>query len=403
VLGTFGPYFTDRYRTPWGAALNFDDRGSDGVRNYFVENALHWVSDFKVDALRLDAVHAIADSSAYPFVEELIDAVHACAKREGRHIWVIAESAANDARLVTPKEHGGLGCDAVWSDDFHHALQALLTGERNGYYADFGIVENLATAYREAFVYAGRYSRFRDRRFGRSAAGLPGQRFVVFAQNHDQVGNRANGDRLSTLVDPDRLRVAAAAVLCAPFLPLLFMGEEYGETNPFPYFVDHSDAALLEMVRRGRRAEFAAFAAAREPPDPAAAQTFASARLAWSRRSEGPHAAILAWHAQLLALRRDRPALQLLDPGMTRTQSFETERVLVVTREAAADAVVLVFGFGTEDARLEIELPAGAWTPLLDSHSAARAVATFVAPSGTPLLLDVPASSVLVLGSESGA
>jgi maltooligosyltrehalose trehalohydrolase len=403
VLAAFGPYFTDRYRTPWGTALNFDDRGSDEVRNFFVENALHWVLDFKIDALRLDAVHAIVDSSAYPFVEELVDAVHACATREGRHIWVIAESAANDARLVTPKEHGGLGCDAQWTDDFHHALHALLTGERYGYYADFGTVEDLATAYREAFAFAGRYSRFRDRRFGRSAAGLPGQRFVVFAQNHDQVGNRAFGERLSTLVDVDRQRVAAAALLCAPFLPLLFMGEEYGETNPFPYFVDHSDPALLELVRRGRRAEFPEFTATREPPDPAAVETFESARLVWSGRREEPHATILDWHRRLLELRRDRPALQLLDPRSTRTQSFEAERVLAVSREAPGDAIVLLLGFGTEDTRVEMELPGGAWTALLDSHAAARGIDTFLSASGMRWPVDVPASSVLVLGSESSA
>jgi maltooligosyltrehalose trehalohydrolase len=401
VLGRFGPYFTDRYRTPWGDALNFDDRGSDEVRNFFVENALQWVSDFRIDALRLDAVHAIADPSAYPFVEELIDAVHECAAREGRHIWVIAESAANDARLVTPRERGGTDCDAQWSDDFHHALHALLTGEREEYYADYGRIEDLATAYRDAFVYAGRYSKSRDHRVGRSAAGLPGQRFVVFAQNHDQIGNRAIGDRLSTVVDLDRLRVAAAAVLCAPFLPLLFMGEEYGETRPFPYFVDHSDPDLIKAVRRGRRTEFAQFSGTGAPPDPDAPETFAAATLQWTRRTEEPHATILAWHARLLELRRERAALQLLDPGETRTQTFEAEQVLVVTREAGGDAIVLVLAFGVEDARLQVELPPGPWAVLLDSHADRRALDPFVTAGREPAPIDVPAASVLLLGAES--
>jgi maltooligosyltrehalose trehalohydrolase len=400
VLGAYGPYFTDRYRTPWGDALNFDARGSDEVRNYFVENALHWVSDFKIDALRLDAVHAIADPSAYPFIEELIDVVHECADREGRHIWVIAESAANDARLVTPKEHGGTGCDAQWNDDFHHALHALLTGERDGYYGDYGRLDDLAVAYREAFVYADRFSRFRGHRFGRSAVRLPGQRFVVFAQNHDQIGNRAVGDRLSSTVDADRLRLAAAATLCSPFVPLLFMGEEYGETAPFPYFVDHSDAALLDAVRKGRRAEFAHFAASGEPLDPGATETLAAARLVWKRRDETPHRMLLEWHARLLELRRDRPALRLLDPTTTRTQVFEDERVLVVLREAPGDAVALVLGFGTADVAVEVELPPGPWTVLLDSHAETRGTGDFANDDGTPVPIAVPAASVLLLGSE---
>jgi maltooligosyltrehalose trehalohydrolase len=398
VLGRFGPYFTDRYRTPWGDALNFDGRGSDEVRNYFVENARHWVDDFRIDALRLDAVHAIADPSAYPFVEELIDAVHALGEAQGRHVWVIAESANNDARLITPKPHGGLGCDAQWNDDFHHALHALITGERDHYYADFGALADLATAYREGFVYANRYSAFRGHRYGRSAAGLPGQRFVVFAQNHDQIGNRAAGDRLSVDVDDARLRLAAAATLLAPFLPLLFMGEEWGATNPFPYFVDHGDPALVEAVRRGRRAEFAAFHGPHDPPDPAAFETFASARLDRSRRDEGPHKAVLEWHRDLLTLRRERAALQRLEPAEVDTRVFEAERVLVVTRVVPGDAVVVVLGFDDEAHDIEIDLPSGTWDALLDSHGDTRLGRIVV--NGHGHVLHVPGRSTLVLGAE---
>jgi maltooligosyltrehalose trehalohydrolase len=398
VLGAFGPYFTDRYRTPWGDALNFDGPGSDGVRNFFVENACEWVRDFKIDALRLDAIHAIADPSAYPFVEELIDAVHEVAETEGRHIWVIAESAANDARLITPKEHGGIGADAQWSDDFHHALHVLLTGERAEYYADFDGVEDLATAYREGFVYSGRYSRFRRCRHGRSAAGLPGERFVVFAQNHDQVGNRAIGDRLAATLPEGDLKLAAAAVLCAPFVPLLFMGEEYAETNPFPYFVSHTDEALVDAVRKGRREEFADFALVHEPPDPQAVSTFESARLSWARREAGMHARMWQWHHDLLALRRERPALQLLDPTATTVQVFEPERALVVTREAADDVVAFVMGFGTTPCVVDVDLPISTWTVALDSIDAPGA--PFVSEGS--VRFDVPARSVLVLVAERG-
>ncbi len=395
----YGPYFTKRYRTPWGDALNYDGAGSDEVRNFFVENALQWVADFRIDALRLDAVDAIADASAYPFVEALIDAVHAYAEQAGRHIWLIAESAANDARLISPKQRGGMGCDAQWNDDFHHALHALITGERDHYYADFGAVADLATAFREGFVYADRYSEFRGHRYGRSAAGLAGRHFVVCAQNHDQVGNRALGDRLTTIVDPDRVRLAAAATLLAPFVPLLFMGEEYGETQPFPYFVDHGDPALIEAVRRGRKTEFADFHGRADPPDVAAPATFESARLVWSRRDEPPHAALLDWHRRLLELRRTRPALQHLDPASVHTQVFEREQVLVVTRAVPGDSVVSVFGFGSADCELTIELAAGGWEVLLDSHGASRAIERVDVPDARAQLV-IPASSTLVLGAE---
>jgi maltooligosyltrehalose trehalohydrolase len=379
VLAAFGPYFTDRYRTPWGDALNFDGPLSDGVRRFFVENAIQWVRDFRVDALRLDAVHAIADTSAYPFVEELTDAVHAFAHAAGRHVWVVAESAANDARLVTPKAQGGVGCDAQWDDDFHHALHALLTGERDEYYVDYGDPADLAVAYREAFVYSGRYSAYRRRRHGRPATGLPGERFVVFAQNHDQVGNRAGGERLASLVDPERLRVAAAAVLLAPFVPLLFMGEEHGETRPFPFFVSHGDAALLEAVRRGRREELAHAVGSREPPDPASEATFRAAVLDWDEGDPALH----RWYAELIALRRARPALASLDPASTVVDV--TPGALVVTRAAAGDLVVVVLGLDGGD----VDLPAGASVVLLDSHGRDELTGA------------VPPWSVLVLGVEA--
>jgi maltooligosyltrehalose trehalohydrolase len=397
VLGAFGPYFTDRYRTPWGAALNFDGPGSDEVRRYFVENALEWIADFHVDALRLDAVHAIVDPSAYPFVEELTDAVHELAHDGERHVHLIAESAANDARLVTPKRDGGIGCDAQWNDDFHHALHALLTGERDGYYADFGRVEDLAIAYREGFTYAHRYSIFRQRHHGRSALGLPGERFVVFDQNHDHVGNRARGDRIAALVGADGARVAAAAVIASPFVPLLFMGEEYGETRPFPYFVSHGDPDLVAAVRRGRAEEFGPELAG-VAPDPQSEETFASAKLDWAKRACSPHAELLDWYGALLRLRSQRPALTRLDPGAVSTEVFEEQAALVVRRDAPGDSVAVVLAFGDEPREIETTLLAGCPRVLLDSRGEARRVPSGLGADGS-ILLALPARSALVLGS----
>ncbi|MBX6363410.1 MAG: malto-oligosyltrehalose trehalohydrolase, partial [Gemmatimonadetes bacterium] len=270
-FGRFGPYFNPAYRTPWGGAINFDGPGSDEVRRYYIENALYWIADFHIDALRLDAVHAIVDLSARPFLAALGRAVHGLAARLGRPAYLIAESDLNDPRLVTPVEDGGYGLDAQWADDFHHALHALLTGERGGYYQDYGTVEDLARAFRTGFVYTGQYSRYRGRRHGARPVSIPAERFVVFAQNHDQIGNRALAERLSSLVPFEGLKLAAATVLLSPFLPLLFMGEEYGETAPFLYFVSHTDPALIEAVRRGRKAEVAPLGGATPAPPPPAA------------------------------------------------------------------------------------------------------------------------------------
>ena len=250
-LGDFGPYFTDRYRTPWGCAINYDGPDSDEVRSYVINNALYWVTEFHLDALRIDAIHSIFDYSTRHILQELTDAVHAQAERLGRLIHVIAESDLNDVRIITPIAEGGFGLDGQWNDDFHHALHTVLTGERRGYYEDFGRLDQLATALKEGFVYSGQRSTFRRRRHGSSSISRPLSQFIVYSQNHDQVGNRAEGGRLSTLVPRDALKVAAAACLLAPNIPLLFMGEEYGETAPFLYFIEHGDPTLVDAVRKG--------------------------------------------------------------------------------------------------------------------------------------------------------
>jgi maltooligosyltrehalose trehalohydrolase len=304
-LNEFGPYFTEKYRTPWGGAVNFDGRDSDHVRRFFLENALFWVRDCGIDALRLDAVHAIIDRSATPFLQELAEAVHAYGRESGREIYLIAESDLNDSRIVRPIEQGGLGLDAQWSDDFHHALHSLLAGERSGYYADFGSVAELARALQNGWTYGGQYSEFRRRRFGSPTAGLRPEQFVVCSQNHDQIGNRMEGERLEHLVGWEKAKVAAAAVLLSPFTPLLFMGEEYADPAPFQYHVSHSDPELQQAVRQGRKEEFRAFLTGAEPPDPQSERTFLRSKLRTDLSQEGRHARMHAFYAELTRLRRE--------------------------------------------------------------------------------------------------
>jgi maltooligosyltrehalose trehalohydrolase len=299
-LGRYGPYFTERYRTPWGPAVNYDDAGSDEVRAFVVDNATMWVRDYHVDGLRLDAVHAIYDQSATHILEDVTKAL-------GDSAFVIAESDLNDPRVVTPRERGGLGCTAQWSDDFHHALHAALTGERDGYYADFGPLSYVAKAMQGAYVYDGQYSAYRDRRHGRPVRDLPATAFLGYAQDHDQVGNRAFGERTSHLLSPAQLNVAAALVLTAPFVPMLFMGEEWGATTPWQYFTDHEDAALADAVRKGRREEFRAFGWD-DVPDPQDPATYERSRLDWSEVEA--HADLLDWHKALIALRRSESGLR---------------------------------------------------------------------------------------------
>ena len=310
-LGEYGPYFTDKYETPWGMAVNLDDRDSDEVRRFFLDNALLWLRDYHCDGLRIDAVHALVDTSALHLLEEMAIEVEALSAAVGRHLFLIAESDLNDPRVVARREVGGLGMDAQWSDDFHHALHAVLTGERSGYYGDFGSLGQLKTALERAFVYAGDYAPDRGRRHGRVPSGdIPGWRFLGYLQDHDQIGNRAVGERSSHLLDVEPLKVAAALVLLSPFVPMLFMGEEWGASTPFQYFTDHPDAELGAAVSEGRRREFASFGWAPEDvPDPQAEATFERSRLDWSEVGSGAHAELLAWHRDLIRFRRSRPEL----------------------------------------------------------------------------------------------
>ncbi len=366
-LGEFAPYFTERYRTPWGPALNFDGPHSDEVRRFFIENALYWITEFHIDALRLDAVHAILDHSARPFLEELAMSVHERGERLNRRIYVIAESALNDTRIIRARELGGYGLDAQWNDDFHHALHVLLTGDQTGYYQDFGQVEHLVKAWREGFVYSGRYSSYRRRRHGNSSRDIPAQQLVVFAQNHDQVGNRMRGDRLSQLVSFEGLKLAAGAVLLSPFIPLLFMGEEYGETAPFQYFISHTDAALVGAVRRGRREEFAAFQRGGEPPDPQDETTFQQAKLHNAPCHTRCQQVLLDFYKVLIRLRRELPALARLSKETLDVIGYEKEKVLFVRRWSGVDEALIIYHFGEVQAPVALPVPAGRWEKRLDS------------------------------------
>jgi maltooligosyltrehalose trehalohydrolase len=361
-LGDFGPYFTDRYRTPWGMALNFDGQGSDEVRRFFIENALYWIEDFHIDALRLDALHAIVDRSASPFFSELCEAVHARAKRLKRRVYLIGEDDLNEARMLAVPDKGGYGLDALWNDDFHHALHTVLTGEKSGYYADFGRLGQLGKAFRQGFVYAGDYSVYRQRRQGSSLKGVSPERLVVFAQNHDQVGNRFLGERLSSLVSFEALKTAAAAVILSPFTPLLFMGEEYGESAPFRYFVSHTDPGLIEAVRKGRLAEFSAFGLEEQAPDPQAEATYLGSKLHAELACQGNHRVLLSFYTELLRLRKS-----ILSSSMVReVLSSGTGKVLLVRLGGNQEALA-VFHFSATEGRADLEWPSGWWQKTLDS------------------------------------
>jgi len=369
-LREFGPYFTETYRTPWGEALNFDGPLSDHVRNFFIENALHWFRRYHVDALRLDAVHGIFDSSAKPFLEELAEKVSEVSRAENKSWLLIAESDLNDPRILRPREVGGFGLDAQWSDDFHHAVHTLLTGETSGYYLDFGKVDHLAKAYSEGFVYSWDYSAYRRRRHGRSSLDRPGRQFVVCIQNHDQVGNRMLGERLSLLVPFEALKLAAGALLLSPFVPLLFMGEEYGEEAPFLYFVDHSDADLVAAVREGRRREFQSFSWHDTPPDPQDPDTMRKSRLNLRLRDQGKHGMLFRFYKELIRIRKTLPALQHPDKHAIEVTTYEVERILTLRRwyRAGAQSFIL-FNFNDTPVPFPVSLPDGEWRKILDSSS----------------------------------
>lgn len=381
----FGPYLTHRYATPWGDAVNLDDRSSDEVRQYFCDNAAAWLRDYHIDGLRIDAVHAMFDRSATHFLEQLADEVSALGLQLDRRFVLIAESDLNDPRLIRPRELGGYALDAQWSDDFHHALHASLTGERQGYYRDFGAMADLAQALRHAFVYDGRYSHYRGRRHGRAPTGLSGHRFICSSQNHDQVGNRARGERLAHLISPGRLKIAAAVLLTSRFIPMLFQGEEWAASTRFQYFTGYPEPDLARAVSDGRKREFAAFGW--DPtmiPDPQALETFINSKLDWSEPTRAPHQQVLEWYRELIALRRRYLTLT----------SGRMDEVEVTFDEAAQWFVMLrkpiALAFNLSSGRQTIALPEGAANHLLMASEPG-----VVKHSGT---IELPPDAVALLG-----
>jgi maltooligosyltrehalose trehalohydrolase len=356
-LSEFGPYFTDKYGTPWGSALNLDDADSDEVRRFVIDNALMWLRDFHVDGLRLDAVHALFDDRAVTLLEELSAEVNALGSRLGRQLWLIAESDRNDPLTVTPREGGGLGMQAQWADDVHHALHALLTGEDQGYYADFAAPGALAKTLERVFLHDGTYSTFRRRTHGRPVdrARTPGWRFVVSLQTHDQVGNRALGDRLSSQLPTGLIACGAALLLTGAGTPMLFMGEEWGASTPWQYFTDHTDDSIAEAVRRGRRDEFASHGWPRgQIPDPQAAETFQRSKLDWDELGREPHVRLLDWYVQLIRARREHPDLG--DPRLDRIRvAHDHEAGTVVVHRGA---YVVAVNLGDRARRLDLGLDA---------------------------------------------
>ncbi len=350
-LGEFGPYFTDHYRTPWGRALNFDGPGSDGVRQLFIDNALFWLTEYHIDALRLDAIHSIYDLGALHILAELAERFHRQAAELGRCAWLIAESDLNDVRVIKPRSEGGYGLDAQWNDEFHHALTSFLTNERRGFLGGFGRLADIRKALSEGFVYDGIYSHYRRRRFGSSSKDLAGDKFVVFSQNHDQIANTNQGNRLSELVSLDQFKLAAALLLCSPHIPLLFMGQEFADTAPFLYFTSHLDSKLAKMVTEGRRREYGEFALAAEFFDPQSPATFEKSKITWPLLEEARHQAILGFYRDLIALRKRWPCLSNCRKDPMRVEVDEEQQLLRMERsDPDGSRALLLCNFGPASA-----------------------------------------------------
>jgi maltooligosyltrehalose trehalohydrolase len=363
-LNAYGPYFTDKYETPWGKAINYDGADNGPVRHFFIANALYWLEEYHIDVLRLDAVHGIFDFGAWHFLAELQQEVKTLGERLGRKLHLIAESDLNDSRLLKPPAQGGYNLASQWSDDFHHSLHSLLTGERAGYYSDFGDVHHLAVTMRNGWFYSGQHSTFRRRRHGNSPAGLGRSKFVVCIQDHDQIGNRARGERLSELVDFEALKLAAGVTALAPFIPLLFMGEEYGEIAPFQYFTSHGDEELIEAVRKGRQEEFAAFAWEGKVPDPQDETTFRNSKLDHGLKSKEPHKTLLALYRELLAIRREYSLA-----GSAKLEIFENgSAITMVVGAGASKMLAAIYELGKSEHTLDdVHLPAGRWSVRINS------------------------------------
>jgi maltooligosyltrehalose trehalohydrolase len=367
-FSSFGPYFTSKYKIPWGDAINLDDDWSDGVRDYFSDNPVFWFRNYHIDGIRADAIHMIYDSGAVNFWELTNAKVAEEEEKQGRKFHLIAEADYNSPRVISPAASGGYGFDALWLDDYHHALYVILHREGRSRYEDFGTLEQLAKAYTDGFVHSGELVKFRKKKHGASSAGLPGDRFVVFNQNHDQVGNRVGGERLPVLVGYDQVRQASAAIILSPYIPLFFMGEEYGEDNPFFYFVSHSDEELINSVREGRKKEFESYNWDREPPDPQDESTFKQSMIDWNKRYSGRYRLILDWNRELLHLRRNYKSLRNFSKDGVFVYLFG-QKGLGLLRKSSDEKEMILCLFNFSEQEFSIEMPVAAnWEKLIDSN-----------------------------------
>jgi maltooligosyltrehalose trehalohydrolase len=365
----YAPYFTPKYNTPWGKAINYDREYSDNVKEYFIENALFFLFNCHVDSLRLDATHAILDASVEPFLYLLAQRIKEKANKLNKRKYLIAETNMNDKKLVSSPIVGGYGLDSLWNDDFHHCLHSYLTGERDGYYMDFGSLAYLEKAVKDGFVYQGEYSPFFKRKHGTSSKNLIGTNFVVFSQNHDQIGNRMLGERLNHLVDIKKAKLAAALTILSPYIPLLFMGEEFACKNPFLYFIDHSDKNLIEAIRNGRREEFSQFNWQAEPKDPYAVETFEQSKINIDQHlDEEKHKELFSFYQSLIKLRKNMLPLKILNKDSIKTLSFEASQILFIERMYKNDIIYIIFNFSDKDMQILLPFRNGLYTKIFDSE-----------------------------------
>mgnify|MGYP006291449427 CR=1 FL=1 len=368
-LPQFGPYFTEKYQSNWGKGINFDGPYSDEVRNYFIQNALYWLEKYHIDALRLDAIHGIFDMRANHFLSELAKSVCQFSHKKQKKTFLIAESDLNDVKIIQSTQKGGYQQNAQWSDDFHHALHTLLTKEDDGYYQDFGLIRHLAKAINEGFVYSGQYSAYRKKSHGNSSRRIPPECFITYIQNHDQIGNRRLGERMSGLVSFEALKLAAAITLLSPYIPLLFMGEEYGETHPFLYFIDHQDDGLIRAVREGRKKEFSQFGWQQEPPDPQNKQTFIKSRIVWSKRKKGYHRVLWDFYQDLIQLRKQYSVLQCPERNQIHAWGIEKDKILFQKRQTKKVQFLLISHFNDQNVSVQLNQQFGfrSWFKVIDS------------------------------------
>jgi maltooligosyltrehalose trehalohydrolase len=405
----FGPYFTEHYKTPWGKAINYDGEWSDGVRDFYTENAIYWLREFHIDGLRFDAIHAVYDFGATHFWEDVHSKIRELEKASGKTYYTVAESDLNAPRVIQPVEQNGFGFTAQWLDDFHHAAYVLLDKAGRDRYYDFGTMQQLAKAYCEGFVHSGEFVQFRKRKYGRSSAGINGNKFVAFINNHDQSGNRFDGARLCALVGLDESKIATAMLLLAPYVPMLFMGEEYGDDSPFYYFISHSDPNLIKAVQEGRKEEFKAFIKpGMEYPDPQSAEIFTQSKLNWKKRNQGRNKILLDWHKELIHLRKSNSALKNFSKECIRAEILLQEGMILHRKDVSGKKEVLAL-INISGAPLDYFLPGtnGSWKKLLDSTEKKwNEVNTSTNEPGLDAVtqagqqVKIPAKAVILLGKE---